>query len=74
MTNEKQSRESTARRELAVSSKDISVAEIDFTDISTNQQSHRVRVTEELDAPSEILENVDTMRESPRHVPHIYRN
>ena len=74
MTDEKQSRESTARRELAASSKDTSVAEIGFTGISTGQQDHRVRVTEGLDASFEILGNVNTMRESSRHVPHIYKN
>ena len=74
MTNEKQSRESIARRELAASSKNTSITEIDFTDISTSQQSHRMRVTEELDASSEILENVNTMRKSSRHVSHIYKN
>ena len=74
MTDEKQSRGSIARREFAASSKDTSVAEIGFTGISTGQQDHKMRVTEELDASSEILENVNTMRESSRHVPHIYRN
>ena len=74
MTDEKQSREPIARREFAASSKDTSIAEVGSTGISTGQQDHRVRVTEGLDAPSEILGNVDTVRESPRHVPHIYRN
>ena len=74
MTNEKQNRESIAKREFAASSKNTLIAEIDFTDINTSQQNHRVKVIEKLDAFSEIFENVNTMRKSSRHVSHIYKN
>ena len=74
MINEKQSRKFIAINEIAASTKDTSTKKIDFTDISTNQQNHEVKVIERLDTSSEILENVNTMRESSKHVSHIYRN
>ena len=74
MTNEKQNRESIAKREFAASSKNTLIAEIDFTDINTSQQNHKMKVIEKLDAFSEIFENVNTMRESSKHVSHIYKN
>ena len=74
MTNEKQNRESIARHELAVSNKNILITEIDFTNINTSQQNHKMKITEKLDAFSEILENMNTMKKSSKHVSHIYKN
>ena len=66
--------EKTATREIAASNKDTLMTEVDSTGTSLGQQGQKVRVSEGLHAPSEILENVDTVRETPRHVSHIYTN
>ena len=74
MVDEKQSRGPTAIGEIAASTRDTPAEEVGSTDTSTGQQGHEVRVIERLDTPPEILGNVDTVRETPRQVPHIYRN
>lgn len=72
MMNEKQSEKIIARREFAILHKDDRLIEFDSTSINKNQQSHEIKIIEELFAPFENLEDVSTTRESSKHVSHIY--
>ena len=74
MMNEKQCQEFNANQEKTTSTEDTLMAEVDSTGTNLGQQSQKVKVSEEFHAPSEILENVDTMRKASQQVSHIYRN
>ena len=62
MMNEKQCQKFNANQEETISTKDILMTKIDFTNINLNQQSQEVRVSEKFHAFFEIFENVNTMR------------
>ena len=71
LVDEKQNRETIARRELAASIKD-DPKESASTDTSKGQQGHEVRVTEGIYAPSESLGGTGREKETSRNVPGTY--
>jgi len=72
MIDERQSRNSIARRELAFSKKDDQHIEFDSTGTSKDQLDQNVKVREEICEPFENLEIFDKARESLKHIPRIY--
>ena len=59
---------------LQLRKKNTLMTKIDFTNIDLSQQNRKVKVNEKFHAFLEILENVNMMKKTSRHVSHIYKN
>jgi hypothetical protein len=72
MIDERQSRNSIARRELAFLKKNDQHIEFDSTGTSKGQLGQNVKVSEENCEPSKNLEIPDKARKSLKHISRIY--
>jgi len=72
MIDERQSRNSIARRELAFLKKNDQHIEFDSTGTSKDQLGQNVKVSEKNCEPSKNLKIPDKARESLKHISRIY--